>query len=183
MKTQKLILLLVLGFSLGSCQQIEKSATPTVSPSTALPNNFQQITSYWGSPILSSYDGTGKNPKLYFSVIAQPDELKKIISKVDQPEKLQSIDLSKDILIMIEWGMYFSGGIKVDVTEVKIKSNQAEIIVDTFLPDPKTAQAATFSSALDFITISRVNFDSKTPVKFVLLNKGAIISSISVEFH
>ena len=84
---------------------------------------------------------------------------------------------------MVEWGMYFSGGIKVEVTEVKINNNQTEITVDTSLPDPKTAQAAVFSSALDFITISRKNFDSKAPVKFVLLNKGTVISTISVEIH
>jgi hypothetical protein len=135
-----------------------------------------------GSTDFILFDGTG-NPKLYFSVITQPDELKNVLPKVDYPEKLQGLDFTKDILIMVDWGMYFSGGVKVEVKEVRISNNQAEVTVETTLPDPKIAQAAAFSSALDFVTISRQNFDTKKPVKFVLINNSIVISTISVDFH
>lgn len=183
MKTKKIILFLILSLSISSCQQIDKSATLVASPSAILSNNYQQVISYWGTPILSIYDGTGKNPKFYISAISQSDDLKRVLLKVDKPEKLSDVDLSKNILIVIEWGMYFSGGIKVEVTDVKINNNQAEIIVETYFPDPKIAQAAVFSSALNFITISRKDFDTKKPAKFVLINKGVVVSTISVEVH
>jgi hypothetical protein len=182
MKAQKLIPLFLLIFCIGSCQNTDNIATQITTPSAVLSNNFKQIFSYWGRPILSSYDGTGK-PKLYFSVITQPDELKNILSKVDYPEKIQSLDLTKDILLIVDWGMYFSGGVKVEVKEVRITNNQAEVIVETILPDPKIAQAAAFSSALDFVTISRQNFDTQKTAKFVLINNGIVISTISVDFH
>lgn len=180
MKTQRIILLLLLSLCLGSCQLADIPGAHTVTPLASSSIAYRQVASYWGSAILSSYDGSGKNPILYFSVITQTDEFKRLLSKVNYPEKLAGVDLSKEILIMTEWGMYYSGGIAVEVKDVKKHDNQIEINVRTILPDPKTAQAAVFSSAFDFITLSRQDIDVNQPVKFILMNNGAVVSTITV---
>jgi hypothetical protein len=53
MKAQKLILLLLLSFYIGSCQKNDKLPTLIATPSGFLSNNFKQIILYWGQPILS----------------------------------------------------------------------------------------------------------------------------------
>lgn len=171
MNKKKRITFLLIILCLVSCQQVD--ATPT-SVST---NNYRRITSYWGSSILSTYDGSGKNPKLQFSVINQPIEFEQLLPKLKDREKFSNLDLSNEILIMVEWGMYFSGGVRVEVNNVKISKNQVEITVDTFLPDPKIPEPATFASAFDFIAISRRDIDTNGSVKFILINKNEIIST------
>lgn len=178
---QRIILLILLSLCLGSCQSFDNPAAETVTPLADSSIPYRQIASYWGSAILSSYDGVGKNPILYFSVITQPDEFKPILSKVNYPDKFADFNLSKEILILTEWGMYYSGGIKVEVSGVKKTGNQIEISVLTIYPDPKTPNEAMFSSAFDFIAISRQEISPNQPVKFVLINNGIVISTQSIE--
>lgn len=154
--------------------QAQVSPLPSPASPTASTSVFRKVASLASGPQQAKSIDDGKVLQFYLTVFSDSKQFENLQGQ-DLKDKLKG-DLDKELLLMVEWGVYPSSGITVDVSDVRITSGMVDVIVQAGKADPSLTASAAGSSAYAIIAIPRSVLDLSKPITFNLIADPGLVT-------